>query len=47
LVLINLLAATKDIVYSSSVSDITRILSSIENGDPKAADELLPQIAFE
>jgi hypothetical protein len=24
------------------VSDITRILESIEHGDPKAADELLP-----
>jgi RNA polymerase sigma factor (TIGR02999 family) len=39
-----MLATSKDIVYSWSVSDITRILSSIENGDPKAADELLPQV---
>ena len=26
------------------MSDITRILESIEHGDPKAADELLPLV---
>jgi hypothetical protein len=26
------------------LSDVTRILESIEHGDPKAADELLPRV---
>jgi len=26
------------------LSDVTRILESIEHGDPKAADELLPLV---
>jgi len=30
--------------YSSGVSDVTRILQSIESGDAKAADELLPLV---
>ena len=29
---------------SRPLSDVTRILESIEHGDPKAADELLPLV---
>ena len=31
-------------VSISNISDVTRILESIEHGDPKAADELLPLV---
>jgi RNA polymerase sigma factor (TIGR02999 family) len=30
--------------YDGGMSDVTRILQSIENGDPDAADELLPLV---
>src|SRR5438093_11337114 len=30
--------------YSGGVSDVTRILAAVEQGDPKAADELLPLV---
>ena len=30
--------------YSGSVSDVTRILEAVQQGDPKAADELLPLV---
>jgi RNA polymerase sigma factor (TIGR02999 family) len=30
--------------YSSHVSDVTRVIEAIEQGDPKAADELLPLV---
>lgn len=33
--------------YSGTVSDVTRILESIQHGDPKAADELLPLVYAE
>jgi ECF sigma factor len=29
---------------SASMSDVTRILSQIESGDPSAADQLLPLV---
>jgi RNA polymerase sigma factor (TIGR02999 family) len=32
------------ILYSLSVSDVTRILVAIEHGEPKAADQLLPLV---
>lgn len=34
----------RDIEISLPMSDVTRILSAIENGDPQAADELLPLV---
>src|SRR5260370_19039928 len=30
--------------YSSHVSDVTRVIEAIQQGDPKAADELLPLV---
>ena len=30
--------------YESAVSDVTRLLNAVEQGDPKAADELLPLV---
>jgi len=36
--------ATKYATASTLVSEVTRILSSIEHGDPSAADELLPLV---
>ena len=31
-------------MYSSHVSDATRVIEAIQHGDPKAADELLPLV---
>src|SRR6266581_5186559 len=30
--------------YSSRVSDVTRVIEAVQQGDPKAADELLPLV---
>ena len=40
----HVLAQPLRICYRRSLSDVTRILESIEHGDPKAADELLPLV---
>ncbi len=31
-------------MYNAAMSDVTRVLSAIENGDEKAADQLLPLV---
>ena len=37
-------AGNRTSLYSQCVSDVTRIINAVEQGDPKAAEELLPLV---